>query len=383
MKAILALEDGVVFEGALFGASGETSGEVVFNTSLTGYQEILTDPSYKGQLVTMTYPHIGNYGINREDEESAKPFVEGFIVRELSPAVSNWRSEMPLGEYLKRNNIVGIQGVDTRKLVRHLRDGGVKRGVISSVDLEPKRLIEKAIASENMQGADLVERVTCRKSYTFDETLVPEFEWPRTQKVASVSSTAPQGRTFKVVCVDGGVKRNILRKLTQHGMRVTVVPAFTKADEILALEPDGIFLSNGPGDPEAVTYLIDTVRQLIGRKPMFGICLGHQILGLALGGRTFKLKFGHRGGNHPVMDLKTERIEITSQNHGFAVDPDSLPKGEVELTHVNLNDRTLEGFRHKRHPLFAVQYHPENSPGPHDSDYLFKRFYDMLARGES
>lgn len=372
-RAILALEDGSVFEGFSIGSPGETYGEVVFNTSLTGYQEILTDPSYHGQMVTMTYPHIGNYGVNKADYESNKPWVSGFIVRELSPIVSNWRSEMSLDDYLKKYKIVGIEGIDTRRLVKHLRDFGAKKGVISSIDLDPKKLVEKAKASPSIVGIDLVKDVTCQKAYDFDESLIPEFAWP--------DKSGPVVKKYSVVCVDCGVKRNILRKLVQHDFYVKVVPAHTSADEILKLKPDGVFYSNGPGDPEPVTYVWQEMKKLIGKVPIFGICLGHQMLGLALGGKTFKLKFGHRGGNQPVMDLKTKRIEITSQNHGFCVDSESLPKEEVEITHINLSDKTLEGFRHKKFPAFCVQYHPENSPGPHDSDYLFHRFYAYVAKG--
>lgn len=371
MKAVLALEDGLVFEGESFGAGGETFGEVVFNTSLMGYQEILTDPSYKGQMVVMTYPHIGNYGVNIDDEESHQPWVEGFVIKELSPVVSNFRSQMKLDEYLKKHRIVGIQGIDTRKLTKHLRDQGAKKGGISTAEIDPKKLVRKVQDSPDMVGADWVKAVTCQRPYDFNETQLPGYEWP--QKVAA------RPKQYFVVCIDGGIKRNILRKLNQHGFRVKVVPATTPAEAIQALNPDGVFLSNGPGDPAAVTYLIECTRKLIGKVPIFGICLGHQILGLALGGKTYKLKFGHRGGNHPVMDLFTRKIEITSQNHGFAVDIDSLPKDDVELTHINLNDKTLEGLRHKKHPLFSVQYHPENSPGPHDSDYLFERFYAMVS----
>ena len=371
MKAILALEDGLVFLGEGFGSEGECFGETVFNTSLVGYQEILTDPSYKGQMVTMTYPHIGNYGINWDDEESAHPWVEGFVVKELSPVVSNFRSRMTLDEYLKKHKVVGIQGVDTRKLTKHLRDHGAKKGAISTLELDPKKLVKKVQDSPGMEGADWVKAVTCKAPYDFKEGLLPGYEWPE--------KTGPKPRQYFVVCIDGGIKRNILRKLNQHGFRVKVVPATATAEEILAEKPHGVFLSNGPGDPAAVTYLIETTRKLIGKLPIFGICLGHQILGLALGGRTYKLKFGHRGGNHPVMDLFTKRIEVTSQNHGFAVDIDSLPKDQVEPTHINLNDKTLEGMRHKKYPVFSVQYHPENSPGPHDSDYLFERFYALVS----
>ncbi len=373
MKAYLALEDGLVFEGEGFGVEGEIYGEVVFNTSLTGYQEILSDPSYKGQIVTMTNPHIGNYGINAEDEEAAHPWAEGFIIRELSPIVSNHRSEMSLDAYLKKYNKMGIEGIDTRKLVKHLRDHGAKKGIISTIDSDPKSLVKKAQNSPSIVGIDLVKEVTCKKSYEFKEGLPKDFEWG--------SILGEEKRTvYKVVAVDCGIKKNILRKLNQHGFDVTVVPATTKAEDILSLKPDGVFLSNGPGDPAAVTYVVDNVRKMIGKVPIFGICLGHQMLGLALGGTTSKLKFGHRGGNHPVMDLKTKKIEITSQNHGFIVDAESLPKDDIEVTHVNLNDKTLEGIQHKKHPIFSVQYHPENSPGPHDSDYLFARFREMVEK---
>jgi len=370
-KAMLALEDGVWFAGEGFGADGETFGEVVFNTGLTGYQEILTDPSYKGQMVCMTYPHIGNYGINSADSESSRPWVEGFIIKELSPVVSNYRSEMTLDAYLKKHNILGIQGIDTRKLVKHLRTVGAKKGVISTIELDPKKLVKKAKASPSIVGVDLVKDVTCPKAYAFDEIMPAEFSWGDETK-----------KKFKVVAVDSGVKTNILRKLNQHGFSVQVVPASVSAEEILNCKPDGLFLSNGPGDPAAVQYLVGTVRKLLGKLPMFGICLGHQMIGQALGGKTSKLKFGHHGNNQPVMDLKTRRIEITSQNHNFVVDIDSLPKDEVEMTHINLNDKTLEGFCHKKHPVFCVQYHPENAPGPHDSDYLFTRFYELIEKNK-
>ena len=371
MKAWLALEDGLVFEGEGFGAEGEIYGEVVFNTALTGYQEILTDPSYKGQIVVMTTPHIGNYGINSQDEESLHPWVEGFVVRELSPVVSNCRSEESLHDYLKRHGRIGIQGIDTRKLVKHLRDHGAQKGIISTVDNDPKKLVKKAQDSPSLVGIDLVKEVTCKKPYEFKEALPPDFEW---------GEPALSKKRWKIVALDCGIKFNILRKLNQHGFDVTVVPASTPAKQILDYKPEGLFLSNGPGDPAAVTYVIETVRNLVGKLPIFGICLGHQIAGLALGGTTSKLKFGHRGGNHPVMDLMTKKIEITSQNHGFVVDLESLSNEDVELTHVNLNDKTLEGLAHKKAPLFSVQYHPENSPGPHDSDYLFKRFYEMIEK---
>ncbi len=372
MKAILALEDGLVFDGQGFGEEGEVVGEVVFNTSMTGYQEILTDPSYKGQIVTMTYPHIGNYGINSKDMESSKPQVEGFVIRELSPIVSNYRSEMSLDAYLKKHQVVAIEGVDTRMLTKHLRDFGAKKGIISTVDLDKKRLVKRAKQSPSIVGVDLVKEVTCQKPYDFGEEILEGFEWP--------NGFRREGKQHFVVCVDGGIKFNILRKLRQHGFRVKVVPAFMEAQDILALKPEGIFYSNGPGDPEPVRYLWGNMQKLLGKVPVFGICLGHQMLALALGGKTFKLKFGHRGGNHPVMDLGTRKVEITAQNHGFCADIESLP-GEVEITHINLNDKTLEGMRHKKYPVFSVQYHPETSPGPHDSDYLFDRFYKMIDQG--
>ncbi len=369
MKAYLALEDGLVFEGEGFGAQTEIFGEVVFNTSLTGYQEILTDPSYKGQIVVMTNPHIGNYGINSKDVESTRPWVEGFVVRELSPIVSNYRSDETLDAYLKRYNIPGIEGIDTRKLVKHLRTYGAKKGIISTRESDHKKLVQMAKDSPSIVGVDLVKEVSCKKAYEFTEEMLEGFEWGN-----------KKAKKYKVVAIDSGIKHNILRQLIHHGFSVHVVPADTSAEEILKLNPDGIFLSNGPGDPEAVTYLIETVRKLIGKKPIFGICLGHQMLGLALGGTTSKLKFGHRGGNHPVMDLTTKKIEITSQNHGFMVDMESLKKGEVEMTHINLTDKTLSGLQDKKNKLFSVQYHPENSPGPHDSSYLFERFYNLIDK---
>lgn len=383
-KALLALADGRVFEGKTLGAIGEAVGEVVFNTSMMGYQEIMTDPSYKGQIVTMTYPLIGNYGLNEEDIESDKPQVEGFIVKEASALASNWRSRLTLHDYLKERNIVGLQGIDTRALTKHIRDVGAQEGVISSVNLDPPSLIEKAKKSPGLIGRDLVKEVTCRRPYSWGQG-----EWQLGsgyQEAASSSMqsreqlelTPPKIRPFKVVAYDYGIKLNILRKLVTAGCEVKVIPAATSAEEVLAMEPEGVFLSNGPGDPEGVPYTIEAVRRLIGRVPIFGICLGHQILGLALGAKTYKLKFGHRGGNQPVKDLTTGKVEITAQNHGFAVDIDSMPP-ELELTHLNLNDNTCEGFRHKELPLFCVQYHPEASPGPHDAAYLFKRFTDMMA----
>jgi len=392
-KALLALADGTIFEGASFGAEGETVGEVVFNTSMTGYQEVLTDPSYKGQMVVMTYPLIGNYGINLEDIESKAPAVEGFIVKEACPYPSNWRSARGLDGYLKEHGVVGIQGIDTRALTRHLRDHGAMEGVLSTRDLNPDSLVAKAKASPGLIGRDLVKEVACAEPYTwqqgpwrlgtgYDEGA--KFQVPSSKSEHQLNLFAEPGtrnpEPFKVVAFDCGIKWNILRKLVEAGCNVTVVPAETSAAMVLGMAPDGIFLSNGPGDPEGVPYLIDNVRKLIGTKPIFGICLGHQILGLAFGGRTYKLKFGHHGGNQPVKDLTTGKVEITTQNHGFAVDIASIPDKEVELTHINLNDRTVEGMRHRRLPIFSVQYHPEASPGPHDASYLFQRFVDMMAR---
>ncbi|MBI2411613.1 MAG: glutamine-hydrolyzing carbamoyl-phosphate synthase small subunit [Deltaproteobacteria bacterium] len=367
-KAILALADGTVFEGTAFGAQGETTGEVVFNTSMMGYQEVLTDPSYNGQLVCMTYSQQGNYGINEEDIESVNPWVEGFIVKEACMYPSNWRSTDSLMGYLARHGIVGISGIDTRALTRIIRDKGAMQAVISTTDPDYKRLVEKARASRGLVGVDLVKAVTCKGPYRWEEEL-----W-------RIGRGYPHGtatKRFKVVAYDFGIKRNILRNLAEAGCDVAVVPASTPAESVLQSNPDGIFLSNGPGDPSAVTYAKKNVEKLIGKKPIFGICLGHQILSLALGGRTFKMKFGHRGGNQPVQDLTTGKVEITSQNHGFAVDSESL-FGIVDITHINLNDRTVEGLAHKELPLFSVQYHPEASPGPHDSQYLFKRFVDMM-----
>ncbi len=392
--AILALADGSLFEGYALGAGGECVGEVVFNTAMTGYQEILTDPSYKGQIVCMTYPLIGNYGINREDIESRRPFVEGFVVKEGSPYPSNWRSTQTLEAYLQEWGIVGIQGIDTRALTKHIRDRGAMEGVISTVDLSPKRLIEKARASPGLIGRDLVREVTCSQPFRWWQG---EWQWPHGYADHRSPATdvyeggkgqlnlfgqraAGSGQRLRVIAVDCGIKYNILRQLVNAGCDVVVVPASTTAEDILAYNPDGIFLSNGPGDPEGVPYLVNTTRELIGRRPIFGICLGHQILGLALGGRTFKLKFGHHGANHPVKELHTGRVEITTQNHGFAVDMDSFQGEELQLTHVNLNDGTVEGMRHTRLPVFSVQYHPEASPGPHDAAYFFGRFREMVLR---
>jgi carbamoyl-phosphate synthase small subunit len=360
MKAILALEDGTVFEGTAFGASGERTGEVVFNTSMTGYQEILTDPSYKGQIVTMTYPLIGNYGITPEDFESEKPHLSGFAVREASRIASNWRADMSLEDFLKKHKVIGIEGIDTRALTLHIRSAGAMKGIISTRDLDPESLVKKAQASQGLVGVDLVKEVSCRKAY----------EWNKKGK-------------YKVLLLDCGTKYNILRELAKRDCHVIVVPARTTSKKILSFKPDGVMLSCGPGDPAAVTYVVETVSKLIGKVPLFGICLGHQMLGLALGGKTFKLKFGHRGANQPVMDLRTRKVEITCQNHGFCVALESLTDKQVELTHLNLNDRTLEGLRHTRYPAFSVQYHPEASAGPHDSKYLFDEFIGMMAKRPS
>lgn len=368
-KAILVIEDGSVFEGYGFGADGEAHGEVVFNTSMTGYQEILTDPSYNGQIVAMTYPEIGNYGVNPEDVESGRPHLRGFVVKEYWREPSNWRSKGTLDSYLSEYGIVGIEGVDTRALTRLIRSKGAQRAAISTTDTDPESLLRRVRASQGIVGIDLVTEVSCENVYSWSEG---SGVWRPADEEEPAS-----GRRFKVVAYDYGLKQNILKKLADHGCDVSVVPSRTPPHEILAMEPDGIFLSNGPGDPAAVAYAVESVRTLVGKKPVFGICLGHQILGLALGGRTYKLKFGHRGANQPVKDLRTGKVEITSQNHGFAVDPDSLGD-DVEITHVNLNDNTVEGLRHKEHPAFSVQYHPEASPGPHDSSYLFKEFIELM-----
>jgi carbamoyl-phosphate synthase small subunit len=368
--AILALEDGTVFEGRAFGALTERSGEVVFNTSLTGYQEIFTDPSYSGQIVVLTYPQIGNYGANDEDMESARPFIEGLAVRDFSPMVSNWRSDQAADAFLKLHNIPIIDSIDTRKLVRHLRTRGVMRGVLSSISTDVKGLIEKARNIPSMAGLDLATRVSTKNSYGWDRPVEP----------CSPSERIRGGgaQAYHVVAYDFGIKRNILRRLVTSGCRVTVVPAGASAEDVLSLRPDGVFLSNGPGDPEPLAAQAAEVQKLIGKAPMFGICLGHQILGLAMGGKTYKLKFGHRGGNHPVLNRKTNKVEITAQNHGFAVDPDSISEHVAEITHVNLNDMTVEGLRHKSEPVFCVQYHPEAAPGPHDSLYLFDDFIRLM-----
>lgn len=372
MKAILALEDGKIFQGRSFGANGERCGEVVFNTSMTGYQEILTDPSYKGQIVTMTYPLIGNYGVNREDVESRKPFLEGFVVKECSKIASNWRSTQSLSDYLKENKILGIEGIDTRALTLHIRNAGVMKAALSTIDLDEKSLIKKARNSPGLVGVDLVKEVTIDKKYYWLSKRQPT---PRLR--SGLASHKPR---FKVAVLDCGVKYNILRELVKHQCRVIVLTASTSAEEILGLKPDGLLLSNGPGDPAAVHYVVETTRKLIGKLPIFGICLGHQILGLALGGKTYKLKFGHHGANHPVKDLKSGKVSITVQNHGFCVDINSLHKKEVEITHINLNDQTLEGMRHKKLPIFSVQFHPEASAGPHDAEYLFENFIALMKK---
>ncbi len=369
MRALLALEDGKIFEGRSFAAEGEVAGEVVFNTSMTGYQEILTDPSYQGQIVTMTYPHIGNYGITREDDESRRPFAKALIVREASQIYSNWRAEKSLRDFLLGYGLIGIENLDTRALTKHLRSFGAMRGVISTVDLNPKSLINKAKKSPGLVGRDLAKEVTCDKSYL----LTPP-------------DSAAEEKSL-VVAMDFGVKKNIVNSLLKYSCKVIVVPASTSAEEILSLHPQGILLSNGPGDPSAVGYAIETIRRLIAelktgtiKLPIFGICLGHQLLALASGAKTYKLKFGHRGANHPVKNLFTGRVEITAQNHGFCLDEKTLNTEEIEVTHRNLNDQTNEGFRYKELPIFSVQYHPEASPGPHDSEYLFAQFIEEMQK---
>ncbi len=373
VKALLALRDGTVFEGVSCGAPGEVGGELVFNTSMTGYQEILTDPSYRGQLVVMTYPEIGNVGTNADDVESERPFVAGFVVKECWERPSNWRAQRSLGAYLREHGIPGIQGIDTRALVRHLRTHGAQEALLSTVDMDRKRVVEKARALPGLVGRDLVREVSCTVPYDWNDGT---WDLQHGYATGAVPFKRVGAAAKFVVAYDFGIKRNILRNLVRLGCRVRVVPAATPAAEVLALGPDGIFLSNGPGDPDVGPYAAN-VRALIGKRPIFGICLGHQILGLALGGRTYKLKFGHHGGNQPVMDLRTNKVEITCQNHGFAVDVESL-KGVAELTHVNLNDQTVEGLAHAELPVFSVQYHPESSPGPHDANYLFERFFTLM-----
>jgi carbamoyl-phosphate synthase small subunit len=368
MKAILALADGTIYKGVSFGAAGERCGEVVFNTSLSGYQEVITDPSYKGQIVAMTYPLIGNYGVNDEDVESRRPFLEGFVVKEYSKIHSNWRSSMSLGDYLKKHGIMAIEGIDTRKLTLHIRQAGAMKAVLSTEDPDEKSLVKKANESAGLEGIDLVKDVTIDTKYVW--TGIGLTRYPKSKQ------------RLKVAVLDCGIKYSILHELLKRGCEVTVYPAATSASEIMKEDPHGLLLSNGPGDPAAVTYVIETARQLIGKLPIFGICLGQQMLGLALGGKTFKLKFGHHGGNQPVKDLKTGKVAISVQNHGFCVDIDSLNKKEIEITHVNLNDNTLEGIRHKKLPVFSVQFHPEAGPGPRDATYMFDEFVAMMNKNK-
>jgi len=368
--AILALEDGSIFEGRGFGAPVECQGEVVFNTSLTGYQEIFTDPSYTGQIVVLTNPQIGNYGTTPDDDEAAKPFIEGLIVREFSPLPSNWRSSLDADGYLAQAGVPCGADMDTRAIVRRLRTKGALRGILSTTGATAEELLQRVQSVPSMAGLDLATKVTTHASYPWSEVV------SKASPSELVGPPAP--KQFTVITYDFGIKRNILRRLAHAGCDLTVVPAGTAAEDILAQKPDGVFLSNGPGDPEPLQYQAAQVRQLIGRVPIFGICLGHQILGLALGGKTYKLKFGHRGGNHPVLNKLTGKVEITVQNHVFCVDPESLNQNEIELTHINLNDNTLEGLRHKTHPVFCVQYHPEAAPGPHDSQYLFDDFANLM-----
>jgi carbamoyl-phosphate synthase small subunit len=374
--ASLALEDGRIFNGRAAGARTRRGGEVVFNTSLTGYQEVFTDPSYAGQIVCLTNPHIGNVGANLEDEEAGAPWIEALVVREFSQLASNWRSEESANHYLGRYELPVLWDIDTRALVRHIRRVGALRGVVATDGTPSQTLVEEARALPPMAGLELASRVSCKRPYAWTDGSI---------ELARTFARAPDGSgpRYRVIAYDFGIKRNILRLLVDSQCSVTVVPSQTAAEEVLALNPDGVFLSNGPGDPEPATYAIQAIRKLVGRVPIFGICLGHQLCGLALGGRTFKLKFGHHGSNHPVKDLPTGRVEITAQNHGFAVDPESLPSSSVEITHVNLNDGTNEGMRHRSLPLFSVQYHPEASPGPHDARYLFARFVEMMRAGRS
>ena len=374
--AVLALEDGTVFEGSSFGAPVERTGEVVFNTAITGYQEVFTDPSYSGQIVVLTYPQIGNYGSNDGDNESARPHIEGLVVREFSPLSSNWRADETAQQFLTNSGVPVISEIDTRRLVRHLRSRGVMRGVLwagSAPRPDSHTLVERARNSPSMAGLDLATRVSTAQSYDWNLGIIHASPSDREGADAEIR--------HHVVAYDFGIKRNILRRLVHSGCRVTVVPAGTTAEDVLDLKPDGVFLSNGPGDPEPLDYQAQQIRKLVGKAPIFGICLGHQILGLALGGKTYKLKFGHRGANHPVLNQITNKVEITSHNHGFAVDADSLNLNELEITHMNLNDETLEGFRHRSHPVFCVQYHPEAAPGPHDSHYLFDDFVKLMDQG--
>jgi carbamoyl-phosphate synthase small subunit len=381
-KAVLALEDGTWFEGLAFGAEGKSFGEVVFNTSMTGYQEILTDPSYRGQIVTMTYPLIGNYGVNLIDIESRKPFLSGFVVKEYCKHPSNYRMNSTLGDYLRKNNIIGIEGLDTRALTAHLRTHGAKKGVISTQELDPKRLVKQAKDSPGLVGRDLVKEVTCDRPYHWTE-LPYDLNHPSDKPGSQLDFEGlnPGKPKIKIAALDCGIKYNILRQLTAQGFDVTVYPASTPPEALLDAHVKGVFLSNGPGDPEGVPYVVETMRELIHRNvPTFGICLGHQILGLALGGKTYKLKFGHRGGNQPVLNTLNNKVEITSQNHGFCVEVKSLNPDEVLSSHLNLSDGTSEGIQMKHKPVFSVQYHPEASPGPHDADYLFKQFREMVEK---
>jgi carbamoyl-phosphate synthase small subunit len=397
VRATLALEDGRVFNGRAAGARTRRGGEVVFNTSLTGYQEVFTDPSYAGQIVCLTYPHIGNVGANADDQESTKPYIEALVVREFSPIASNWRSSESAQQYLERHRVPVIWEIDTRALVRHLREVGALRGIVATDGTPAEQLIANAQALPTMAGQELASRVTSPKVYNWSEGSIDLAE-PLAARAAAEATGGAIGKwnlsldfsrpakprreegkqPHRVVAYDFGIKQNILRLLVDHGCDVTVVPAQTSAEDVLAMKPDGVFLSNGPGDPEPIDYAVKNIRKLVGRVPIFGICLGHQLCGLALGGKTFKLKFGHHGSNHPVKNLLTQKVEITSQNHGFCVDPESLPSSDVEITHMNLNDGTNEGMRHRSLPLFSVQYHPEASPGPHDARYLFDDFVAMM-----